>query len=340
MHPPGAPVFHALELDDLQTRLYHELLDVPAASGRQLAATLALPLPQVEAGLVVLQELGLVSGTGQRSDQVRAAPPGVGWGDLLAEQRADPAEARRVVPGPTSRLRTVRSRDRADAIDAVHGQTAVEHRIAALRDGARSELLTIAPPQGTAANVDDDAPAAGATASAAHGVATVDGTVTRRVIVARSWLGQPGTLDLVGESVHRGEQVRVVDSVPLRLVIADGRLAVVSEHDPADPMGAGAMLVRPSSLLDGLVALFELLWLHGHPLVVGARSERVGSAAFDEVDRKVLGLLLAGLTDRSVGRQLGLSLRTVQRRARALMDTAGVGTRVQLGYEAARRGWV
>ena len=33
------------------------------------------------------------------------------------------------------------------------------------------------------------------------------------------------------------------------------------------------------------------------------------------------------------------SLRTVQRRIRGLMDTAGVDTRIQLGWYAARAGW-
>ncbi|MFD7311649.1 hypothetical protein [Promicromonospora sp. NPDC059942] len=41
-----------------------------------------------------------------------------------------------------------------------------------------------------------------------------------------------------------------------------------------------------------------------------------------------------------MAKQLGTSLRTVQRRVRALMDLAGVETRVQLGWHAATRGWV
>lgn len=57
-------------------------------------------------------------------------------------------------------------------------------------------------------------------------------------------------------------------------------------------------------------------------------------------DRQVLGFLLAGHTDVSVARQLGRSLRWVQRRVRLMMDAAGVRTRLQLGWEARRRGWV
>lgn len=49
---------------------------------------------------------------------------------------------------------------------------------------------------------------------------------------------------------------------------------------------------------------------------------------------------MAGLTDQAVGGQLGMSLRTVQRRVSHLMELAGVATRFQLGHEAGRRGWL
>ena len=51
-------------------------------------------------------------------------------------------------------------------------------------------------------------------------------------------------------------------------------------------------------------------------------------------------LLLAGLTDASVAKQLDLGLRTVQRRVKGLMELAGVSTRLQLGWHAYERGWV
>ena len=58
------------------------------------------------------------------------------------------------------------------------------------------------------------------------------------------------------------------------------------------------------------------------------------------VDRDLLKLLLLGLTDAAAGAQLGISVRTVQRRVAELMEAAGVTTRIQLGAEAVRRDWV
>lgn len=56
------------------------------------------------------------------------------------------------------------------------------------------------------------------------------------------------------------------------------------------------------------------------------------------MDRKVLTLLLAGHTDAAVAARLGVSLRTVQRRVRHLMNLAGTDSRILLGWYARDRG--
>lgn len=53
----------------------------------------------------------------------------------------------------------------------------------------------------------------------------------------------------------------------------------------------------------------------------------------------MLALVLAGLTDEAAASRLGVSRRTVQRRIAELMAKAGVDSRIQLGWHAARRGW-
>ena len=60
----------------------------------------------------------------------------------------------------------------------------------------------------------------------------------------------------------------------------------------------------------------------------------------DSLDVAMMSLMLGGLTDEAVGKQLGMSGRTVQRRLKALMDFTGATSRMQLGWEASERGWV
>lgn len=102
-----------------------------------------------------------------------------------------------------------------------------------------------------------------------------------------------------------------------------------------------ALVVHASGLLESLMGLFESVWRDAMPLRLGGsggvREDRVGP---DPADLEILSLLLAGLTDASVAKQLDLGLRTVQRRVKGLMELTGVSTRLQLGWHAYERGWV
>ena len=53
-----------------------------------------------------------------------------------------------------------------------------------------------------------------------------------------------------------------------------------------------------------------------------------------------LTLLAAGASDANVARQLGVSVRTVERRVRLVMERLGAQSRLQAGVEAVRRGLV
>ncbi|MFD0332479.1 hypothetical protein ACFQZ0_01250 [Streptomyces erythrogriseus] len=49
---------------------------------------------------------------------------------------------------------------------------------------------------------------------------------------------------------------------------------------------------------------------------------------------------MARLGDKAIATQTGLSRRTVQRYVQRMMQLAGATTRMQLAWQAARRGWL
>ncbi|MCA6090649.1 LuxR family transcriptional regulator [Streptomyces sp. SCA3-4] len=155
------------------------------------------------------------------------------------------------------------------------------------------------------------------------------GAVRHRTVVER--LGRPGPA--AGARSDGGVGlIRVVERIPAELVMADRRVALLPL---ASADGCAALVVHSGRLLDRLVDLFEDVWHEGRP--PGPVPAAVDGP--DATDLDVLTLLLAGLTDASVAKQLGLGLRTVQRRVKRLMELAGVTTRLQLGWHAAERGW-
>ena len=66
----------------------------------------------------------------------------------------------------------------------------------------------------------------------------------------------------------------------------------------------------------------------------------LGSTGLDSQAGYVLSLLAVGATDSAIAAQTGLSLRTIERRVKALLEQLGATTRFQAGVQAARRGWI
>ncbi|WP_157868474.1 winged helix-turn-helix transcriptional regulator [Streptomyces caatingaensis] len=200
------------------------------------------------------------------------------------------------------------------AVEVVTGARAVAHRLTLLRVGAVEEVCALVRNRPW---VDT-----GATPGVRHRT-----VVDRRTRPAPA--GRAGT-----------HLVRIAERVPAELFLADRRdgLLVLAAPD-AEPV---ALATGRGELLDSLVVLFETMWREARPLWPGggcAVSALPPAAGPDATDLAVLSLLLSGLTDASVAKQLGLGLRTVQRRVKRLMELAGVSTRLQLGWTAAERGW-
>jgi hypothetical protein len=98
------------------------------------------------------------------------------------------------------------------------------------------------------------------------------------------------------------------------------------------------IVVHPSTLLDGLSLLFDLLWQRALPIAVSDTDSTRGAPAETPDQRsQILSMMLSGLTDEAMARRLGIGYRTLQRRVADLMDEMGVRSRFQLGIQAALR---
>lgn len=222
-----------------------------------------------------------------------------------------------------------------DLIEVVTGVDAIRHRFLQVQQAARTQVRTfitapfVAVPPGE---------------NTAEPVAIRRG-VHFRAVLDRAVLAEPGIITDAIESLRNGVQLRVADRLPMKLVLADADLGLVPLA--VTPAGEpGAVLLHRSGLLDALDALFETVWHTAHPLELpGAGAEPASPVEREadgptDLDKQILALLLAGLTDPTAATQLGLSPRTLHRRLRRLMDLAGVRTRMQLGGHAIRHGWV
>lgn len=134
--------------------------------------------------------------------------------------------------------------------------------------------------------------------------------------------------------IEAGEQARVYDGLPLKLIIIDDQIASTSLWTP-DEEYLGTIVTHRSPLLDALIALFEAYWPRAVSVDVteGVESPESGADGTDPLLTEIVRLLAAGHTDDAVARNLGISRSTVQRRVNELMAGLNVRTRFQLGLQ-------
>ncbi|MFH8976656.1 helix-turn-helix domain-containing protein [Streptomyces sp. NPDC017890] len=319
-----------LGLKDTHESAYRALVSVGAADVPDLARRLALGEQDTERALRRLEQNGLAAQSSARPGRWVAAPPGVALGALLTQQRHELEKAELAAALLAEEYRAAAAEPAVhDLVEVVTGAAAVAQRFFQLQLAASEEvcaLVTGTPVAVTGMENDAEEQATGR-------------GVRYRVVVERSVLDKPTGITELTAALGRDEQVRVVDRVPTKLVVADRALALVPltarSSEPA------ALVVHASGLLELLSGLFESVWRDALPLRLGASGvSEHGPDGPDETDLEILSLLLAGLTDASVAKQLDLGLRTVQRRVKRLMELTGVTTRLQLGWHAYERDWV
>jgi sugar-specific transcriptional regulator TrmB/DNA-binding CsgD family transcriptional regulator len=322
-----------LGLDDPEATAYKQLIEVPDGTADDLAAALGWRTVEARRILSSLEDKGLVARATSGPGRFVASPPAIALGALVVQRQDELRSAQLELAALTERYRgAARERSVSDVVDVVRGPQAVRQRFLQLQRTAEREVQMLVKSDFVAVTPEehDD-----------EEVAVARG-VSYRVVVERANLERPGFFEGAVSSIESGVEARVTQSLPLRMIIADRQLGLVPlfSSDQAD-QGGGALMIHPSGLLDALQLMFDLVWQGASRLVIS--SDGVGEDdgdTLEDVDAQVLGLLLAGLTDQAIGNQLGLSLRTVQRRVSQLMERAKVATRLQLGHEAGRRGWL
>jgi sugar-specific transcriptional regulator TrmB len=326
-------VLSAVGLDADEEAVYRLLVveaDVTAAS---VAEHIGLDPGTAYDILERLVERGLAGRDGS-GDTARyaAAPPAVALGALLRERRDAlySAELDLAELADSHRTATM-GRTPTDVVEVITDVAAVRQRFAQIQRGAQREVRSMMVPNLTVV------PHAENTA----GDESLRRGVRYRAILDRAALDEPGIVAAILRDIAKGEQIRVADHVPVKMVIVDESVAMLpllAERNTAPE----SVLVQSGGLLSALIAYFEIAWERAYPLWPNQAGDDVVELRpgdIDELDGQILALLLAGMTDQALAGQLGLSLRTVQRRIRVLMDKAGVDTRIQLGWYAGRANW-
>ncbi|WP_406724650.1 transcriptional regulator [Streptomyces sp. GD-15H] len=127
-------------------------------------------------------------------------------------------------------------------------------------------------------------------------------------------------------------EVRVARVPMLQVMIVDGAAALVTSQAV---IGRQASVIRATTVIGTLGALFEGLWRHAVPV---EKWIDFGDRDRADVARQILTRLQIGITDEVAARELSVSVRTYRRYVAEIMALLGASSRFQAGVRAAELG--
>ncbi|MFI1394659.1 helix-turn-helix domain-containing protein [Streptomyces sp. NPDC020681] len=306
--------------------LYRALLARPGATVAELAAATGWDTARVRRRTRSLEKRGMLTRVPSRPVRFTPAPPDVAI-EVLALQRQEEIErARLVAASLTEEFHSGRHAEGGPPVQVLSGREAIAQRFFQTQQSTRHEVLILDRPPYVAEPIDKQI---------AVQCRLLERGVRYRTIYDHRSLESPEQLAVCRELAHRGEESRVLAEIPLKLVIADRRVALVPFVLPTE---REVMVLQASALLDALVVFFEMLWGRAVPLWATGERSPADEREFSYDDEQLLALSASGLTDQAIARRLGVAQRTVERRMRRIMNLLGARTRFQAGLQAANRG--
>ena len=323
-----------LGLDEATFAVYHALLRQPETTPEQLAESLDKTLTEVFHLLERLRRLELLVPTWTTPGVEHAVHPRVGLTGLAERRRSElnrlfgelreAESSAEVLAEQYNEL--LGARTSAD-IEVLKGRANASRRIEELGMKAKDSFWSLIP-----AHVDDPL----SPAEKSPDIPLLERGIRMRTVYLQSMTVSRTGMEYAA-TIHRlGGEVRATPTLPLRLLIVDGELAIM----PLDPEShaAGAVIHRSPAVVALATALFDAYWSRASEIF--APEDRESDTPLTAHEAEVLRLLAGGAKDEQVARLLGISLRTARRITANLSDRLDAASRFELGVAAAKRGWV
>jgi sugar-specific transcriptional regulator TrmB len=321
----------AIGISALEERAYRVLLERHGATLQEIAEVLALPQRRTQRLLDSVEVMGLATHSPERPRRYLPMTPDIAIEALILKRQDDLRRVKAVAQELQENAAHAQRHYNREQIVEVIASREVEMQVyKQLHNSAQHKIRALVRPPMLIVPADE--PDESSLAALARGVSYI-------TIADNEFLSLPGAVGRIQSNVKAGEQVRIFPHLPLKMILADSNIAIVPLNIslPRSP----SLLVRSSALLNALCAYFEMLWEQSAPIAFSS----AGAPAFDQPKsslssedfEQLLPLLAAGLNDKTSASELGISVRTLERRILELMEGLGARTRFQAGWLAALR---
>jgi HTH-type transcriptional regulator, sugar sensing transcriptional regulator len=255
-----AQALTALGLTGYEATAYVALMRRGQATGAEVARLSEVPRQRVYDVLGSLVGRGLAVETPGRPTRYSAAPPDVALAQLLEEERERVGALERDVAETLKRLAPIyragrRENDPMNFIEVLRGRSLVARRFAEYEASAQREVLVFTKP-----------PYALEPGENVEGLELLRRGIEARSIYERSILDNPAQVAAITEFITAGEQARLVEELPLKLVLIDGRVALFTLEDPVatDPE-LTIVIVENGAWVSLLKVAFDAIWALAAP---------------------------------------------------------------------------
>lgn len=247
----------ALGLTTYEARAYVALLGRGSFTAAQVARQAGLPRQRIYDVLASLVEKGLASSRPGNVVKYAAVDPELGIERLLAEHRRQLEDLERSAHSVVAELAPAFASgqshtDPLEYIEVLRDAGAINERFAELQAGVQREILVFTKP-----------PWATPPQENVEGL-KLTRTHTARSVYEMGIFAEPDALAGIKRFIEAGEEARVVEELPLKLVIIDESIVMFGMQDP---VGAGRdltiMVVEHPSLAQILKTAFEATWARG-----------------------------------------------------------------------------
>jgi sugar-specific transcriptional regulator TrmB len=247
-----------LGLTRYEANAYLALTRRERATGAEAARLAGVPRQRIYDVLDNLVARGVASVEPGRPARYAAIAPDEAVEVLLAAHRTRLEQLERDAAEAVKRLTPAfrAGRDENDPlsyIEVLREPAAIGKRFAELEASVEREILVFTKPPYAVEPADNVA-----------GLQLLARGIEARSVYERSLYDDEAQVDAVRQFVAAGEQARVVDELPLKLVLIDERLALFTMEDPvAGTPGLTVMIVEHPALARVLKLAFERAWDSG-----------------------------------------------------------------------------
>lgn len=321
----------SLGIGAAEERVYRWLLRHRNASAAEAGHALSLAPAKVQRLLDALETKGLATHSPERPRRYFPASPDVALRALIVQRQKRLEAVEAVVDELQRDMMSGHREVQEQIVEIITSHETEQHIFEHMFRLAHDEVLGLQKPplRDSRLDVPSELDAPAQLDAQARGV-------RYRTIADQEFMALPGAVDRVREELQAGEQVRVFPELPFKMIMVDRKMALVPlSLERAD---GPALLVKSSALLDALCLLFEFIWERSSPLSLGHSGSLEAAAAAEQLGDEALeliSLMAAGLNDKKIFMEQGVSRRTHQKRVTELMQSLNARTRFQAGWLAA-----